>query len=132
MKKKEDPKASKKRLVKDYENLSPELMKALHAAYPEGFSGATISFFDRDGKRVSAIPFETDEIYYLIRWVEKKAKPAKEVDDIDPDIESSAGSGSEEEDDLFKNEEEEGAESGDVSLDDIENAENSFTDDDNY
>ena len=86
MKKKEDPKANKKRVVKDYENLSPELLSLMHAAYPNGFDGAMISFFDRDGKRVSAIPFETDEIYY----------------------------------------------SGDVSLDDIENAENSFSEDDNY
>ncbi|MBK6392517.1 MAG: hypothetical protein KA109_13470 [Saprospiraceae bacterium] len=129
MKKKEDPKANKKRVVKDYENLSPELLSLMHAAYPNGFDGAMISFFDRDGKRVSAIPFETDEIYYLIRWVERKAKPAK----VDPDLEADLDTeGSSEGDDEIFADDEESDDSGDVSLDDIENAENSFSEDDNY
>ncbi|MEP7266134.1 MAG: hypothetical protein ABI844_00810 [Saprospiraceae bacterium] len=129
MKKKEDPKVNKKRVVKDYDKLSPELLKIMHDTYPDGFAGALISFFDRDGKRVSAIPFETEEIYYLIRWVEKKSKPAKEEDDIDVELETEVPSDSD--DEIFDDGEE--AESGgDVSLDDMENAENTFADDDNY
>ncbi len=127
MKKKEDQKATKKRIVKDYENLSPELSEALHNAYPEGFTGSMISFFDRDGKRVSAIPFETDEIIYLIRMVDKKPKAVKD-DDIDADLDLGDESGAG--DDAGDGEEGEGG--GDVSLDDMENAENSFADDDNY
>lgn len=124
---KKDQKATKKRIVKDYENLSPELMELLHAAYPDGFTGATISFFDRDGKRVSAIPFETDEIYYLVRMVEKKSKPAKADDDLDAELGEDVGG-----DDALGDGEGEEEEGGDVSLDDIENAENSFSEDENY
>ncbi len=130
MKKKDEPKVNKKRVVKDYDNLAPELVTLLHAAYPEGFEGATISFFDRDGKRVSAIPFETDDIYYLIRMIERKAKPIKAVADIEAELESDAPVA--EEDDLFEAEGAEEDAGGDVSLDEIENAENSFADDDNY
>jgi DNA-directed RNA polymerase subunit delta len=130
MKKKEETKVNKKRIVKDYENLNPELSKALHAAYPAGFAESMISFFDRDGKRVSAIPFETDEIYYLIRMVEKKAKPVKDVADLETETEAEIPPA--EDEDLFQDEEEIEEEAGDVSLDDIENAENSFSDDDNY
>ena len=128
MKKKEEPKLIKKRIVKDYENLSPELSTALHEAYPDGFVGATISFFDREGKRVSAIPFETEDIYYLVRMVEKKAKPTKEEEDIDAELEIDAPVVSEDD----GGDAEEGAETGDVSLDDMENAENSFSDDESY
>lgn len=131
MKKKEEPKANKKRIVKAYDTLSPELVKLMHAAYPDGFEGAMISFFDRDGKRVSAIPFETDDIYYLIKMVEKKSKPAKGDDDIDAELEVDAPAA--EEEDLFGGgDDAEETTGGDVSLDEIENAENSFADDDNY
>ncbi len=125
---KKDPKATKKRIVKDYENLSPELMELLHAAYPDGFAGATISFFDRDGKRVSAIPFETDDIYYLVRIVEKKSKPAKAEDDLDTDLGDDVGGA----DDSLGDGDGDDEAGGDVSLDDIENAENAFSDDENY
>lgn len=130
MKKKEENKVNKKRLVKGYENLSPELVKLMHASYPDGFEGAMISFFDRDGKRVSAIPFETDDIYYLIRMVEKKAKPVQGEDEIEAELEVDAPVA--EEDDLFAGEEDVEETGGDVSLDEIENAENSFADDDSY
>lgn len=129
MKKKEETKVNKKRVVKDYENLSPELAKSLHTAYPLGFADGMISFFDRDGKRVSAIPFETDDIYYLIRMVEKKAKPVKDDAELDPEAEVEIPIA--EDEDAFPSDGEEEA-TGDVSLDDMENAENSFSDDDNY
>ena len=129
MKKKEEPKVNKKRIVKSYDSLSPELITVMHAAYPDGFEGAMISFFDRDGKRVSAIPFETDEIYYLIKMVEKKAKPKVEGD-IDEELETENPAA--EEDDLLEGGDDAEEGSGDVSLDDIENAENSFADDDSY
>lgn len=130
MKKKEETKVNKKRVVKDYENLSPELSKSLHAAYPVGFADAMISFFDRDGKRVSAIPFETEDIYYLIRMVEKKVRPAKDVAELDPEAEVEIPVA--EDEDIFESEGDIEEATGDVSLDDIENVENSFPDDDSY
>jgi len=130
MKKKEETKVNKKRVVKDYENLSPELTKSLHAAYPVGFAEAMISFFDRDGKRVSAIPFETKDIYYLIRMVEKKSKPLKDEAELDPEAEVEIPVANDE--DIYQNEGDLEEAAGDVSLDDMENAENAFSDDDNY
>jgi hypothetical protein len=52
--------------------------------YPNGFSEHLIRFTDKDGKYVSALPFETDDKYYLIRMTNVQAqKIIKEDTDYD-------------------------------------------------
>lgn len=71
----------KKRIVKDYENLPEEVTNQVKMTYPNGFADNLISFTNKEGKRVSALPFETDEIYYLIRMTITEAHQIIEDDE---------------------------------------------------
>ncbi len=64
---------SKPRLVKDYEKLTEEIRDQIKLRYPEGFIHHLISFTDKEGASVSAIPLETDDIYYLVRMTKQEA-----------------------------------------------------------
>lgn len=72
---------SKPRLVKDYEKLTDEIQEQIKLAYPEGFSLNLISFTNKEGVKVSALPFETDEAYYLVRMTKQEATAIIEDDD---------------------------------------------------
>lgn len=71
----------KKRIVKDYENLPEEVTNQVKMTYPNGFADHLISFTNKDGKRVSALPFETQDIYYLIRMTVTEAHQIIEDDE---------------------------------------------------
>jgi DNA-directed RNA polymerase subunit delta len=76
----------KKRIVKDYENLPEEVINQVKVTYPAGFADHLVSFTNKDGKRVSALPFETADIYYLIRMTIMEAHQIIEDDeDYDDD-----------------------------------------------
>lgn len=76
----------KKRVVKDYEALPEDIVSQVKMAYPRGFSGFLISYVNKAGKYVSALPFETAETYYLIRMTQLEArKIIKNDDDYDED-----------------------------------------------
>ena len=72
---------SKPRIIKDYEKLDPEIQEQIKLVYPYGFSHHLISFTNKEGKHVSALPFETDEKYYLIRMTVREAEILIEQDD---------------------------------------------------
>lgn len=65
---------SKKRIVKDYENLPEEIISRVKMEYPHGFANNLVSFTNKEGKKVSALPFETEDVYYLIRMTMKEAR----------------------------------------------------------
>ncbi|MEM6841366.1 MAG: hypothetical protein AAF632_04015 [Bacteroidota bacterium] len=71
----------KKRIVKDYENLPEEIIERVKVEYPYGFEDNLITFVNREGKKVSALPFDTEEIYYLIRMTVTEARQIIEEDD---------------------------------------------------
>jgi len=71
----------KKRVIKDYEKLSEDIREQIKLTYPFGYSQNLIRFTNKDGKRVSALPFETDEIYYLVRMTMYEAQTIIEEDD---------------------------------------------------
>lgn len=73
----------KKRVVKDYDKLPPEVIEKLKKAYPNGYAKNLISYFNADGLRVSALPFETEDLYYLIRMSVAEAKKIDEEEDIE-------------------------------------------------
>jgi DNA-directed RNA polymerase subunit delta len=77
---------SKKRIVKDYENLPEEIVSRVKMEHPQGFANHLVSFTNKEGKKVSALPFETEEIYYLIRMTVKEARQIiNEDEDYDDD-----------------------------------------------
>ncbi len=72
---------NKPRIIKDYEKLSEELKEQIKLEYSEGFSNSLISFTNKNGERVSALPFETEDCLYLVKMSVSKA--LKIVDDDD-------------------------------------------------
>ncbi|MFT6865311.1 MAG: hypothetical protein ACJA08_000128 [Cyclobacteriaceae bacterium] len=77
---------SKPRVIKDFEKLDSVIQEQIKLAFPYGFLEELIHFDDREGKRVSALPFETDEKYYLVRMTRAEAKAIiADDDDFDDD-----------------------------------------------
>jgi DNA-directed RNA polymerase subunit delta len=77
---------AKKRVVKDYNALSEDIVRLVKNKYPAGYAENLVTYNDKDGKKVSALPFETDDTYYLIRMTVLEAKRiVKDDDDFDDD-----------------------------------------------
>ena len=72
---------SKTRIVKDYDKLSEDVIAQIKLEYPRGFEKKLIQFKDAKGKFISALPFETDDFYYLIRMTREEAQEIVEEDD---------------------------------------------------
>lgn len=77
---------SKPRVVKDYDKIDASIIEQIKLEYPYGFDRDLITFKNAQGKFVSALPFETDEKYYLIRMTKAEAlEIMDEDDDFDED-----------------------------------------------
>ena len=75
---------AKKRVVKDYDALTEDIIRLVKQRYPTGYADSLVSYSDKDGKKVSALPFETEDTYYLIRMSILDAKRiVKEDEDFD-------------------------------------------------
>jgi len=77
---------AKKRVVKDYDALPEDIIRLVKMRYPTGFVASLVQYTNQEGKLVSALPFETDDMYYLIRMTMQEAKRiVKEDEDYDED-----------------------------------------------
>ena len=65
---------SKPRVLKDFEKLELEIQEQIKLTYPSGFHQHLVSFVDREGQKRLALPFETEEKYYLVRMSIQEAK----------------------------------------------------------
>ncbi len=75
---------AKKRVVKDYDALPEDIVRLVKMKYPTGYADHLVSYSDKEGKKVSALPFEADDAYYLIRMTILEAKRlVKEDEDFD-------------------------------------------------
>ena len=125
---------SKPRVIKDYDKLDPEIQEKIKLEYPSGYSENLIYFTNKDGKRVSALPFETEDKYYLVRMTVYEAEKIIEDDD-DYDSTGSLKDSAKEEyeskyaDDEFLAAETEVEEADDVADDDYDDDEEDFEDD---
>ena len=72
---------SKQRVYTTFEKLSEEIKERIKLEYPTGFSEELISFYDKDGIRISALRFETDEKIYLVKMTVSTAEKIVENDD---------------------------------------------------
>lgn len=78
--------SSKPRILKDYEKLDNKIKEQIKLAYPFGFSKNLVTYKDRENKIISALPFETDDFYYLVRMTDKQARDiVKDDTDYDDD-----------------------------------------------
>lgn len=74
-------KAGKPRILKSFEKLDKEIREQIKLAYPDGFVNNLITFSKPDGSLVSALPFETEEVYYMVKMTESEATTIVDNDD---------------------------------------------------
>ena len=72
---------SKPRVIKDYDKLEDAVTTAIKLSYPYGFETKLIQFKNKEGKLISALPFETEDYYYLIRMTQDEERNIMEEDD---------------------------------------------------
>ncbi len=77
------PSKAKKHLVISYRNLSPELQEAVKACYPAGFTDAMMRVDKPNGDFFYAVPFDTDDVSYLVKIDVKIDDHAQEEDEKD-------------------------------------------------
>lgn len=77
---------SKPRVIKDFDKLDETIQEQIKLIHPYGFDKSLISFKNAKNKFVSALPFETDDRYYLVRMTREEAQEIVENDeDYDDD-----------------------------------------------
>ncbi len=74
--------SSKPKIVKDYDKLPDSVQEQIKLVYPSGFSQHLISFKNKENETRYGLPFETDDVYYLVRM--NKATAQQIIED-DPD-----------------------------------------------
>ena len=77
---------SKPRVIKDYNKLDKELQQQIKLIYADGFADNLIHFFDKNGQKITVLPFETEDKYYMLRMTENEAVALVDEDeDYDDD-----------------------------------------------
>ncbi len=77
---------NKPRVIKDYNKLDKALQEQIKLVYADGFADNLIHFFDKNGIKITALPFETEDKYYMLRMTENEAvQIVDEDDDFDDD-----------------------------------------------
>ena len=71
----------KVRVTQEYDKLSESLKEQIKLDYPNGFSDYLISFTNKEGKKMTALRFETVDKIYLIRMTFDQAVGIVEADD---------------------------------------------------
>ena len=79
-------KQSKPRVIKDFDKMELELQEKIKLTYPSGFSQNLVTYTDKDGKLVSALPFETEDKYYMVRMTVSEASRIIEDDEDYDDL----------------------------------------------
>ena len=79
----------KKHIVTSYRNLSLEMQEAVKEKYPLGFTEAMIRVDKPNGDFFYAVPFDTDEVAYLVKIdvkIDDNSQEEEEKDYYDDDI----------------------------------------------
>ncbi len=77
---------TKPRVIKDFDKLDQSIQEQIKLAYPLGFEEHLVHFNNREGNRISALPFEAEDKYYLVRMTVSEAQQIIEDDeDYDED-----------------------------------------------
>lgn len=77
---------NKPRVIKDYEKLDVAIQERIKETYPNGYGNALISITNKDGMLISALPFETEDRYYLVKMPVRETKIIDEEDDFVEDV----------------------------------------------
>ena len=72
---------SKLKIIKNYSKLDKHLQQQIKLIYADGFAENLIHFFDKTGMKITVLPFETEDKYYMLRMTENEAVAIVEDDD---------------------------------------------------
>lgn len=72
---------NKPRVIKDYNKLDKAIQEQIKLVYADGFADNLIHFFNKDGIKITALPFETEDKYYMLRMTENEAVQIVDDDD---------------------------------------------------
>lgn len=77
-----------KRIIKDYKNITPELLDILNARYPEGIDeDDLITFTNHQNEKVKAVEIRYEDDIYLIKVSKQLAAKMDEALETDEDDE---------------------------------------------
>ena len=74
---------AKKHIVTSFHNLTPEMQEAVKEKYPLGFTDSMIRVDKPNGDFFYAVPFDTDDVAYMIKIDVKIDDSAQDDDDKD-------------------------------------------------
>lgn len=72
---------SKPRVIKDYDKLDAEVIQHIKLKYPYGYEKHLITFKNHKNALISALPFEAEDRYYLVRMTRAEAQDIISNDD---------------------------------------------------
>uniref|UniRef100_UPI003216B7FD hypothetical protein n=1 Tax=uncultured Draconibacterium sp. TaxID=1573823 RepID=UPI003216B7FD len=72
---------NKPRVIKSYNKLDKDLQEQIKLVYADGFADNLIHFFDKNGTKITVLPFETEDKYYMLRMTEMEAVTLVDKDD---------------------------------------------------
>lgn len=72
---------NKPKVIKDYNKLDKELQQQIKLVYADGFADNLIHFFNKDGLKITVLPFETEDKSYMLRMTENEAVQIVDDDD---------------------------------------------------
>lgn len=64
---------SKAKVIKEFDALSNEVKQAIYHEYPYGFEKNLITFKNHKKQLISALPFETEDRYYMVKMTRSEA-----------------------------------------------------------
>lgn len=76
---------NKPKVIKDFVKLPDDMQEEILEKYPEGYSQHLILFTDKDGKYASALPYETEDRFYLLRMPKVNVRTKSDDEDDDDD-----------------------------------------------
>jgi len=71
----------KKRIIKSYEKLSPDLQELLKQQYPYGFSNKLIRLNNARNETFFAVPLDTEDATYMVKVQIEKIKKHEDQED---------------------------------------------------
>ena len=71
----------KKRIIKSYEKLDPELQERLKELYPYGYSNKLIRLNNSKNETFFAVPLETEDTTYMVKVQVEKIKKFDDSED---------------------------------------------------
>jgi len=74
---------SKPRVIKEFDKLEDQIKEAVFEKYPYGFDRHIITFKNHKNQLVSALPFEAEDKYYMIKMTRAEANEIVQAWDDD-------------------------------------------------